>query len=452
MSDVNNATDSGAAPTSAPQEDAVVAKYKKLLAMARTSLEGNQATLQAKDKLIGQLQKALEDEKALTARGGRRGGGLGAGKDDDALVPRNLLRRVDVDELIWLLVEYEAGADDSWMCFGSEQELVEFVQRIPGAPLTIPQRSFSPAESQRVESEARKRVERVVEEFRRYKVKAEIARKNRDAENKVTAQRAQAGAGGQTPPSMSASAHASGLPSLLDKSQADGTMGDGSVTDELQRLKGQLTEQEAKWRAAYEKVVKENELLRTRGGEAVLATQWRERYEACQREKDDLAEKLKLLKGHGDGGGGAGQKSLEQAYAELRDEYKDFRRRVASELQQRMADGGDLSPGPTGRPFGDSWPSPMPPYMANGMGMGGGGGGGGRSLGLGESKVQYIKHMVFQYLSCKDPSVKPHMESALIALFRFSEGERAAIEEQRKADTVDTIASITNFLGSFASS
>ena len=44
-------------------------------------------------------------------------------------------------------------------------------------------------------------------------------------------------------------------------------------------MKAQLSEQETKWRKAYEKVVKENELLRTRGGETVLAVQWRERYE-----------------------------------------------------------------------------------------------------------------------------------------------------------------------------
>ena len=44
-------------------------------------------------------------------------------------------------------------------------------------------------------------------------------------------------------------------------------------------MKASLAEQEAKWRKAFEKVVKENELLRTRGGEAMLAAQWRERYE-----------------------------------------------------------------------------------------------------------------------------------------------------------------------------
>ena len=81
---------------------------------------------------------------------------------------------------------------------------------------------------------------------------------------------------------------------------------------------------------------------------------------------------------------------------------------------------------------------------------GGGGGGGLRGMGLGESKIQYVRHMVFQYLTCKDSIVKPHIESALVALFRFNDLERLAIDEQRKADTEDTITSISNYLGLFS--
>ena len=438
------------ATTAEPPTEDVVSKYKRLLTLARTSLEANQATLAARDKYITQLQKALEEEKI--AKNNRRA----SGRDDEALIPRNLVRRVDVDELIWLLVEYE-GSDDSWLCFGSEQELLDFVQRIPGAPLSIPQRSFSPAESQRIESESRKRVERVVEEFRRYKVRTEIARKNKDAETKLaTAQRTQQA--GVTTSSSSSTGNT--LPSLMEKSLTDGTMGDGTNTDELHRLKAQLTEQESKWRQAYEKVVKENELLRTRGGEAMLATQWRERYEACQREKDDLVEKLKLhmkppnMRGDGYGGGNNDQKTIEQAYTELRHEYKEFRRRVSmSDYQQRLMNDstdGNQSPGPLNHSLNDMLylQSPMP-NSNNGTDPSYGMTSTGRNMGLGESKIQYVRHMVFQYLSCKDASVKPHMESALIALFRYNETERAAIEEIRKANDVDTIATITNFLGSF---
>lgn len=138
----------------------------------------------------------------------------------------------------------------------------------------------------------------------------------------------------------------------MEKALSDGALGqegDGnnSQTDELARIKTQLGDQDAKWRQAYEKVVKENELLKTRGSEAILAAQWRERYEACQRDKDDLAEKLKIYsnmmssgKGvDGSGGGGGGisgtGKPLEQMYIELRDEYKEFRRRVIAAEQQR---------------------------------------------------------------------------------------------------------------------
>jgi hypothetical protein len=435
-----------------PIED-VVAKYKRLLTLARSSLEANQSTLAAKDKVIIQLQKALEEEKNNTKNNRR----TVSGKDDESSIPRNLVRRVDVDDTIWLLVEHE-GTDDSWMCFGSETELNDFVQRIPGAPLPVPQRSFSPAESQRIESESRKRVERVVEEFRRYKVRTEIARKNKDAETKLAAaQRTQSG----TPASASSSSGNGGtLTSQLEKSLTDGTLGDATNIDELHRLKAQLTEQESKWRQAYEKVVKENELLRTRGGEAMLATQWRERYEACQREKDDLAEKLKLhmkspMRGEGSN---FGQKSIEQAYAELREEYKEFRRRMttpsSNEGHQLMNESmdGSHSPGTINRSFNDSYYSPMPNGGSNyELGNVSSSGGSLRSMGLGESKIQYVRHMVFQYLSCKDASVKPHMESALIALFRYNETERAAIEEQRKADDYDTIASISTFLGSFTS-
>ena len=72
-----------------------------------------------------------------------------------------------------------------------------------------------------------------------------------------------------------------------------------------------------------------------------------------------------------------------------------------------------------------------------------------RGMGLGESKIQYVRHMVFQYLTCKDAIVKPHIESALVALFRYNEAERLAIDDQRKMETEDTITSITNYLGLF---
>ena len=92
----------------------VVGKYKRLLSMARSSLEANQVDLKEKDKYIAQLKQALEEEKARDKTSKRS-----TFKDDEALIPRNLLRRVDIESRIWLLIEYEGAADgrnvdDKW--------------------------------------------------------------------------------------------------------------------------------------------------------------------------------------------------------------------------------------------------------------------------------------------------------------------------------------------------
>lgn len=166
----------------AASED-VVAKYKKLLSLARSSLESNQATIAAKDKQIHQLIAALEEEKQHRSRRGNVQGK----EDDTSTMPRNLLRRVDVGSTIWILIEYE-GVDDAWKDFTDEQELEDFITRTPGAPLIKPPRSLSPTESRNIvscltlpvvklllnfvsllqEEESKKRVEIITEEFRRY--------------------------------------------------------------------------------------------------------------------------------------------------------------------------------------------------------------------------------------------------------------------------------------------
>ena len=70
------------------------------------------------------------------------------------------------------------------------------------------------------------------------------------------------------------------------------------------------------------------------------------------------------------------------------------------------------------------------------------------STSMQQSKMLYIKQMVFQYLICRDPEVKLHVENALIAIFRFNETEKSAISETKKSEDVDTLTSITRFLGS----
>lgn len=128
----------------------VVAKYKKLLSLARASLESNQATIAAKDKQIHQLIAALEEEKANR---GKRGSLVPGKEDDNATTPRHLLRRVDVGQSIWILIEYE-GIEDSWKEFTSEQSLDDFITRTVGVPLVKPPRCLNPTESRLIVSSA----------------------------------------------------------------------------------------------------------------------------------------------------------------------------------------------------------------------------------------------------------------------------------------------------------
>jgi hypothetical protein len=126
----------------------VVGKYKRLLSMARSSLEANQATLAEKDKYIIQLKSALEEEKL--ARTNKKSS---IGKDDENLITRAILRRVDVEDRIWILIEYEGNNyDDRWISFGSEEDLNDYVQRIPGVPLEMPNKSLTPAEAYQIVS------------------------------------------------------------------------------------------------------------------------------------------------------------------------------------------------------------------------------------------------------------------------------------------------------------
>lgn len=121
-----------------------IAKYKRVLALARSSLEANQATIAVKDQQIAQLIKALEEEKSNS----KAKKVLGR-EEEAALTPRNILCRVDVEDTIWILIEYD-DFDDTWKSMDSEQDLEDFIQRIPGVPLSCPTRCLSSEESNRI--------------------------------------------------------------------------------------------------------------------------------------------------------------------------------------------------------------------------------------------------------------------------------------------------------------
>jgi hypothetical protein len=81
------------------------------------------------------------------------------------------------------------------------------------------------------------------------------------------------------------------------------------------------------------------------------------------------------------------------------------------------------------------------------------------NLTLLESKYQYIRHLILQYLICKDEIVKNHMENAIIKIFRYNEMEKKLIEDKKKNemssittsvnDISDSLFSFSNMLSNF---
>ena len=98
----------------------------------------------------------------------------------------------DLSGEIWALMEFDIPNPDmpdaepklykKFLRFESESELSDFIRRDSGEPLTLPPYSLSPAQSKRIQEEAKQLVSQVTEEFRRFRVRAEVARKQADAQ------------------------------------------------------------------------------------------------------------------------------------------------------------------------------------------------------------------------------------------------------------------------------
>jgi hypothetical protein len=51
------------------------------------------------------------------------------------------------------------------------------------------------------------------------------------------------------------------------------------------------------------------------------------------------------------------------------------------------------------------------------------------------SKLQYLRNLILQYLSCKDPVLRDHMENAIMTIFRYNDKERQAISLRKQEES-----------------
>jgi len=297
----------------------------------------------------------------------------------------------DSDYDIWALLEFESDPDTTltptrykqWKKFNSEQALSDYIRRdnnVMGERIQIPPYSLTADQSAALEGEAKKNIAQVIEEFRRYRVKAEVARRQADDQLKAlqcgNVENTQRRIEGQD----------------IEKELAQAR----SEHIELETLKHELTEQETHWKSAYETLLAENNALKSSGAEALLAAQWRQRYETCHREKDDLDTKLAMLT---DKAKNSDMHKYELKYRELKEAFRSYRRKAKEIFDdvQRDKDGG------------------MNNFSARVTE---------------DAKMQYLRNLMVNYLS-SDPEIRGHMEDAIGTVLKFSDEEKARIEKKK---------------------
>ncbi len=169
-------------------------KYKRLLTMAKRSIEENLRQIDDKNAVIAVLNEELQ--LAARRQGGIRYGKMGpkaAGSSPPSAPIQAVLRRVNSPGYVWVLLELadEEGSLE-WRGFESESELVTFVRENASAwggaqGIDIPVTCLTQQETMELQAEAEAKVMKIREDYRRYRVQAELRQKQKDAEMRMMA-------------------------------------------------------------------------------------------------------------------------------------------------------------------------------------------------------------------------------------------------------------------------
>jgi len=241
---------------------------------------------------------------------------------------------LDPLEEIWALIEFEEYNPDApdtalppkryrkWKRFDTESELSDFIRRDTGEPLTLPPYSLAAEQSARIQERAKLEVSQVTEEFRRFRVRAELARKQSEAHIREL----------QSSHVQTASRRIEGhdLDQQLEQARSE--------RGQLDRLRAEMAEQEAHWKEAYDVLLAENNALKSSGSEALLAAQWRQRYETCMAEKESLKGQLQAAQQKKESASGADAGKYEMKYRDLKESFRLYRKK-AKEIFEAQQNG-----------------------------------------------------------------------------------------------------------------
>lgn len=333
--------------------------------------------------------------------------------------PHEVTAAKGLTQEIWALLEFEMIADPDaadgaggsgiaspvpqqtpkrvkkWKRFDTEAELADFIRRDTGEPLTIPPYSLTPQQSSNISSEAERKVSQITEEFRRFRVKSEMTRKQMDSQirelqstNVETAKRRIEGNDVEKELEVARTEHS-----------------------QLERMRAEIAKQEAQWKESYDVLLKENEALKSSGSEALLASQWRQRYDVCMNEKEEAVNKLKMAEQRSNNSANEGK--YEMKYRDLKESFRLYRRKAKEIFEAQNG-------GAAGNGIGALGASDMMLKMS-------------QQSQSEESKLSYLKNLMVNYLT-SDQEMRDHMEAAIGTVLKFTPDDHAKIKGKKEAD------------------
>uniref|UniRef100_A0AAV1UR24 GRIP domain-containing protein n=1 Tax=Peronospora matthiolae TaxID=2874970 RepID=A0AAV1UR24_9STRA len=391
-------------------------KLKRLLAMAKRSIDNSKQELVEKDRVIQKLHKELSQSQQATQSWF---------VDTSTRDPKKLLLKVAHGNVLWCFVEYanENELDDSrefaWHCFHSEEEIQEYANRASGEPLTLPDFSMTPSEVDCVKRGLKVEIDRVQEEFRRYRVRSEITRKQKDAEIRK----------------ISANAVTKQTEKISETDLLGELQSSKAQVRRLTKAQAEAEERESGWRRKFDRLVKDYEKLSGTMGETALAMEWRERYEQSLLEKQELEKKVKELRqvangalGKASGNGNGGLQSLRQEFAEYRKSALnavDQKDKELNNMQAQYREAGDESRS-VNRINSFKETRARRTSMESNSSLSG------FDTPNAMKTNEYLKNIVYKYMSSSQNEAKGHMEKAIATILNFTPAEIASIQEKRQ--------------------
>lgn len=307
---------------------------------------------------------------------------------------------------IWALIEFENSYSEQvlssesssnpnhrykkWKKFNTDSQLDDFIRRETGEPIILPPYGLSQEQSLQIQSKAKEDVARVTEDFRRFRVRSEL-----DKKQKETYIRELQNTNVQT---TKRRIEGFDIENELEQARTD--------REQLERLRIEIAEQENQWKESYDMLLAENNVLKSSGSEALLASQWRQRYETCLAEKEALVKRVKEKDEINDElrhNQEADYGTYEMKYRDLKESFRLYRKKAKEIFEAQQ--------------HGDAMPSQLL-SMADKSTEG--------------SKLSYLRNLMVNYLS-SDEVVRSHMEVAIGTVLQFTPEEVAKIEKS-KAD------------------